>query len=388
MPTPKATEAVSTPAAIPPTATPAVIWPESLGIAPVDAALTAIRDGDAAALLELVQVASSPCTTDVGDGGPPKCPSGVTDGTVIRYFPYFECDGWGTSDAAINRLIDPSTYPIAVLKWEPSIPSQFTGTQVTHAVLLARGTFTGDGRLLTTLSFDDKSLREISSDCNAYSQAAFASGYLPDIANGADVQWRVYPASSTPAPSPSPTSGATRPGADTAPQGTQSGDPDIDRIITAVLAGDVDTLVASVELTETACSRLLGVGVPPNCEGAPGSPPDGSLVKVFPMSACEGEWTYDVGDAMERLLSNQPQLFAVIRVDTPIPVQGIPGFPLQDHLILLESTLPSPPRAGIVLGVGKGHILTITTPCHRDPPEALLGPSGPYQVILRGPAYR
>ena len=153
----------------------------------------AIRSGDDSALLDLVQEASGSCTTAVGAGGPPRCPSGVPDGTVIQYFPYFECDGWGTRDGATNRLIDPSTYPLAVLKWEPSTSSQFTGAQVTYAVLLVRGTFTGDGRVLTSLTFDSESLREISGDCGAYSQAAFASGYLPDIARGADVLWRAYP---------------------------------------------------------------------------------------------------------------------------------------------------------------------------------------------------
>ncbi len=155
----------------------------------------AIRDGDGSALLALVQDASGPCTTAIGTGGPPKCQSGVADGTVVQYFPYLECDGWGTRDAVVNRLIGQTTYPLAVLKWDPPTTSQFTATETIYTVLLAGPTMTGDARVLTTLSFDGSKLREILGGCGAYSQASFESGELPGVGPGADVLWQAYPPS-------------------------------------------------------------------------------------------------------------------------------------------------------------------------------------------------
>ena len=197
-PTSAAVTSTSTPAVNSPTATPGVTWPGSLGVAPVDAALTAVRNGDGSALLALVQPASAQCTTAVGTGGPPKCPSGVAEGTVVQYFPYFECDGWGTPDAAVNRLIGQTAYPLAVVKLDPPAASPagaLSDQQITYSVLLAGPTYTGDARVLTTLSFDGEKLREILGGCSSYSQADLETGELPGVPAKVNVLWRAYPAS-------------------------------------------------------------------------------------------------------------------------------------------------------------------------------------------------
>ena len=91
----------------------------------------------------------------------------MADGTVIEYFPYFECDGWGNIEAARNRLVADSTYPLAVLGWAQPIASLTTSSPtITHTVILARAGFgppdpTSDARLVTTLAFDGGALREI-----------------------------------------------------------------------------------------------------------------------------------------------------------------------------------------------------------------------------------
>jgi hypothetical protein len=150
--------------------------------------------------------------------------------------------------------------------------------------------------------------------------------------NGSDGTPAGTPGSTTlPAESPiarptqSPTAAPPqRPGADTAPSGNVSGIAEIDAILTPLVAGDARELAGLVRLTETACTTLQGVGLPPPYALAPGSPPDGSLVKAFPLSGCEGEWTYDAEGAFRRLLMNEPHLFAVIALDTPMPVLGSP----------------------------------------------------------------
>lgn len=178
----------------------AVGWPLTLGVPAIDAALDALRSGDGDALLALVSPAAAACTTAVGAGGPPRCPSGTLDGTVIEYISYFECDGWGAADAALDRLISSSSYPLVALAWDPPVaPLVGDAFAMTHAVVFARGSLgepgpASDARLLTTLAFDGDVIREIVGDCGAYSEVAFRTGELPELAEGADVFWRGFPA--------------------------------------------------------------------------------------------------------------------------------------------------------------------------------------------------
>ncbi|MDP2327612.1 MAG: hypothetical protein Q8M79_05960 [Dehalococcoidia bacterium] len=174
-------------------------WPPVLGVEAVDEALALLREGDATALIALVQPASAPCTTAAGAGGPPKCPTGVAQGTVIEYLPYFECDGWGSAEGARDRLTDDSTYPLVVARWAPPLMmTLLRNAEIAHTVVVARGGFgtpdpSSDARLLTTLAFDGAALRGIIGDCGAYSEAAFRGGALPRLEADGEVLWRAYP---------------------------------------------------------------------------------------------------------------------------------------------------------------------------------------------------
>jgi len=177
-----------------------VTWPPALGVEVVDEALALLREGDATALIALVPPASAACTTAAGAGGPPKCPTGVAQGTVIEYLPYFECDGWGSAEGARDRLADDGSYPLVVARWDPPLMmTLLRNTEIAHTVVIARGGFgtpnpASDARLLTTLAFDGASLRGIISDCGAYSEEAFRGGALPRLEADGDVLWRAYPA--------------------------------------------------------------------------------------------------------------------------------------------------------------------------------------------------
>ncbi|MDA0270359.1 MAG: hypothetical protein O2798_09640 [Chloroflexi bacterium] len=174
-------------------------WPAVLGVEAVDEALASLRAGDAAALIALVPPMSVACTTEMGAGGPPKCPPDVAAGTVIEQIPYFECDGWGSAEGARDRLTGGSAYPLVVAGWtSPGVLALAGDIEFTHAVVMAREGYgapdpSSDARLLTTLIFDDTALRGIIGDCGAYSESAFQGGALPPLEAGSSVLWRAYP---------------------------------------------------------------------------------------------------------------------------------------------------------------------------------------------------
>ena len=63
--------------------------------------------GDAARVAALAKYQQAACTTAQGAGGPPKCRTGVAEGTSMRVFATGRCEGEWTEDAAgaITRLM-------------------------------------------------------------------------------------------------------------------------------------------------------------------------------------------------------------------------------------------------------------------------------------------
>jgi hypothetical protein len=55
--------------------------------------IDALLSKDAKTIRPLIVFTSVPCTTDVGMGGPPKCPQGQTDGHLVDVFLYSTCEG-------------------------------------------------------------------------------------------------------------------------------------------------------------------------------------------------------------------------------------------------------------------------------------------------------
>ena len=199
------------------------------------------------------------------------------------------------------------------------------------------------------------------------------------------------PATATPTQVP-------RPGSSTAPQGTQTGDPGLDAILDAMVRRDAEALASLHVLTETAWTTVTGIGGPPKCwanskESTDDDMPDGTLVRAFPASVCEGEWR--TGDEAEvkaslvsEILPSNPKIYAVIRL-TPARrlFEGEPSYPVLTEMILLEIVTQNEPRLGIILGVNHGRIVGRKTVCF-GPPEAHLQHLPPFEVILRGPAYQ
>ena len=136
-----------------------------------------------------------------------------------------------------------------------------------------------------------------------------------------------------PTSAPAPTATATavptpRPGAATAPQGTQTGDAGIDQIIAALLAKDVATLARLYAPFAVPCTNGQGLGGPPKCEHAPGTPPDGTPVRAIAGGNCEGGWGFDPLKMASAITEVSHHLFGVVRLDTPRPLHREAGYPL------------------------------------------------------------
>jgi hypothetical protein len=88
------------------------------------------------------------------------------------------------------------------------------------------------------------------------------------------------------------------------------------------------------------------------------------------------------------LLPRNPNIYAVIRL-TPARrlFEGEASYPVLTEMILLEVKTEREPRLGVVLGVNNGKVVLRTTVCF-GPPEGYFEVAPPFEVILRGPAYR
>jgi hypothetical protein len=117
--TPAPPTATATPTSTPtPTATatpePDVVYYAAdtrTGVEILDAAIEAATSADFAALSALVVVEPTACTTAQGIGGPPKCPAGSAEGTLLTRFGVIHCEGgWSEAEflsGAVERWITP-----------------------------------------------------------------------------------------------------------------------------------------------------------------------------------------------------------------------------------------------------------------------------------------
>jgi hypothetical protein len=113
-PVPSATRllptATQTPAPAPsPTAVPegSVHPPDRrTGIADVDAVIEAVLADDLAARRALIGYLTTPCTTALGMGGPPKCQAGESDGTMVEVFPILGQEGEFVRREAVDSRLD------------------------------------------------------------------------------------------------------------------------------------------------------------------------------------------------------------------------------------------------------------------------------------------
>ena len=157
----------------------------------------------------------------------------------------------------------------------------------------------------------------------------------------------------------------------------------------ALLAQDAAALSRLFAPFAVPCTTTQGLGGPPKCEYAPGMPPEGTLLTALATGGCEGGWAFDMTELASSVVGVAPDLFAVIRAGAAKPLYNEPGYPVVDHMIVVEFTPNSGQRFAVRFSLGRGRIVAVNNSCGQPPENLNLSRYiEDYQVILRGPAYR
>jgi hypothetical protein len=126
------------------------------------------------------------------------------------------------------------------------------------------------------------------------------------------------------------------------PAGTETGVAEVDEVLAVLLRDDDDAFQDLVQPREVACTTVVGLGGPPKCAGAPGSPPDGIIVSAFPVLHCEGGWLFDAESV--RLGSDDLELHSVYALSLPGPLFDEPYMPQPEYAIVLAGPEGAPPE--------------------------------------------
>jgi hypothetical protein len=118
---------------------------------------------------------------------------------------------------------------------------------------------------------------------------------------------------STP-PTPTPTE---------TPAATGTGIEAVDRVLLTVETADPVAFEGLLRAQSIPCTNEFGGGGPPKCFNAPGMPPEGTPVEVFPHDTCEREWQFDLSAFTERILPRIEELYAVVRIDPMTPPEEL-----------------------------------------------------------------
>lgn len=176
-------------------------------------------------------------------------------------------------------------------------------------------------------------------------------------------------ATSTPTPSAAATTTTplitAAPGALTWPEAKRVGDPEVDAVIEAVVAGDRARLVALLALVPVRCDPPGSAVVMPGCgEGVPST-----TRPSFPHSGCEDIWTAsDQSLWVDTQLNRAPRLYAVYR-QAPVAANPPDGLPSGEFVIVWAFTSLNP-GAGWALHVTDGRVVLEEGAC------------GPFPVVL------
>lgn len=187
------------------------------------------------------------------------------------------------------------------------------------------------------------------------------------------------------APLPTPTVETTA-GATETPVEGRTGIPDVDAVIAAVEAGNVDALATMMRFTDMPCLGPTTPPLPPaeiiRC--APDQA-NGTLVDGFLYASCEGTSMLEAGRATPMFIAELRQahneVYAVYRT-TPQSAFGTGDFPHVDYAVMLTHDLEDH-VAGLALLLGGDGIVGIDGDCGYPPDEmaelhhfgdAILGP--------------
>jgi hypothetical protein len=236
------------------------------------------------------------------------------------------------------------------------------------AVMFADASGTALGQRLTTALSDLEELAE-------------ASGIAVDLgAGGAQASGRNGGAGGAPGPRvipPEPTDPLQ-------PPGSPSGISEIDAVVEAVLAGDLEATLARIRLTSTPCTTAGGIGGPPKCsstttEDASGkrqvfTEEDGEVVDVLPFSVCEGEYARaeEIEPVIARLVLPEgavvERVYAVYRV--PDDEFQAAYWPAGEYAVVIANRTNSG-LSGTTVRIGARGIVRIDFGCGPVPPASM-----------------
>jgi hypothetical protein len=166
-------------------------------------------------------------------------------------------------------------------------------------------------------------------------------------------------------------------------------------VLEAVETRDADAIIPLLMLVSAACTEREGPGGPPKCWIGGRSHkegdvlPEGTVIQVFPMSACEFGW-YQGVDLLTGLmgsLADAGELYAVLRLTQPLFTETDAPYPHATHAALF--TQARSPDASIAFATGGDGLVFIDRPCDVTA-AAALEQHPRYrgaEVLVRGPAF-
>jgi DNA-binding CsgD family transcriptional regulator len=285
------------------TATAGIAGKDQTGDPRLDAVIQAVLSGDRALMESFVQLQDVPCGFDFDSGNRMNCGT-LPTGTLMPAFAHVGCDEvFWTPDGQypwIDSLQSRSPQLYAVYREDPATANPPTVAPRGSAVALFQTQFNG-GFAIDAL--DGKIIAERG-----------ACGPFPySLTNGVQpAQFILLPAGGIPVATPTP-----------APRLT--GDAATDRIIRALVDGDIATIAAAFDLYPEPCAaNPQGVGSPPKC---PTGVPDGGTVQMAHVMACERAYLRTPAD-FDQLLSPVYRfphwLYAVYRTDGSMKFNFVP----------------------------------------------------------------
>jgi hypothetical protein len=199
------------------------------------------------------------------------------------------------------------------------------------------------------------------------------------------------------APTATPTATATAdvltPAALTATATAPALPPVTQRVIDAVRSRDLDSVMATVQMTRIACTNRPGAGGPPKCSvaGTSPTPPEGATIEAFPLGSCELGWyaRSAVRDIVQTTLPGAGELYAVVRLSRPLFSEPGLEFPTTKYAAFFVRRASGMPESSFVFATDDTALTYIDLPCAQSARDALANPIyRGAEVILRGPAFQ
>lgn len=331
------------------TAAPGIAGKDSTGDPALDAVITAVVSGDRALMETYLELVDSPCEPPESVTGNP-CGSDPP-GTMRKAFPHAGCDesetGWTTGQFPwidTRQAWDPKPYAVYRQDPEPARPPK---TPPRGSAVVVFETVQNNG---FAIDVQDGRIVAERGPCGPFP--------YPFIDGIAKSRFILLPAGGIPVPTPT-----------IVPRPT--GDPATDRIVTALVDGDITTIASLFTLLPEPCAvNPQGVGSRPKC---PPGVPDGGEVQMARAMACERAYL-STPDDFEQLLASRYRfphwLYAAYRTDGSLKFNFVPTGNLA--LVIAEG-LGTNGEAASIWYVEDGRIVGAWLGCGGGPDAAIDG---------------